>query len=269
MPSSSPGSSSGPSGWSDHDRPDQPEQPDTPGRPDEGGSAEPADHRPVDHRPADHAPPATGGDQPPEHTSSETAGSARDDPWAAGKLAGYPAVGAAPHRKGPGVRREAAEGVVVALALAVLGVVLGALWTWLAPKVPLQVTQDAIYLKDSEGEETVGADGTFTLLALAAGALTGAAVFWLRRRGGIGVVFGLVAGGLLASLVAWKLGVAWGPTDDVVAHAREMEPGTVFDGPLELRAKSALLAWPTAAVLVHLLHVALFAPRDEQPPPGW
>lgn len=263
MPSSSSGSS-GSSGWSDPDRHDQPDESDESGRADGGGSAESGDPGPADDRP-----PGAGGGQPSESSAPEAAGAEGYDPWAVGALAPYPGVNLAKAEEKPGALREALDGAVVAVAVAVFGVALGALWTWLAPKVPLVATEDAIFLKDSEGEAAVGADGTFTLLALGAGVLTGAVVFWLRRRGGVGVVFGLVAGGVLGSLLAWWLGVTWGPTDDVVAHAREVGPGSVFDGPLELRAKSALLAWPTAAVLVHLLHTALFAPRDAPTSPGW
>jgi hypothetical protein len=155
--------------------------------------------------------------------------------------------------------------VLVAAAVAVLGAGLGPLWLWLAPRVPLVFDGTAVYLKDSEGEETVGADGTFVLLALGAGALSGAAVFLARRRGGVGVVIGLAVGALAGSLLAWRLGVWLGPEEDVAAHARAVGEGRVFDAPLELHAKGALLAWPLAALAVHLALTSLFGPRDPEP----
>ncbi|MEE1942241.1 hypothetical protein V1L54_23040 [Streptomyces sp. TRM 70361] len=171
------------------------------------------------------------------------------------------------------VRREVRDAVPVAVAVAVAGVALGLLWLWLAPRIPLVSDGTAVYLRDSEGEETVGADGTFVLLALGVGALTGAAVFLARRRGGIGTVIGLALGAVLGSVLAWRLGVQLGPEQDVVARAGEVGRGEVFDAPLELKAKGALLAWPFAALLVHLGLTALFGPRDPGPEPfphpGW
>lgn len=163
------------------------------------------------------------------------------------------------------VRQEVREALLVTLAGLVLGVVLGLLWLWLAPRIPLYTDGKAVFLKHPEGEEAVGADGTFVLLGLAVGAVLGAAVFLARRRGGIGLVVGLAVGGVFGSLLAWRLGVWLGPTSDLVAHARAVGKGHGFDGPLELRAKGALLAWPFAALLVHLGLTALFGRRDPQP----
>ncbi|MCZ4125608.1 hypothetical protein [Streptomyces sp. H39-S7] len=164
---------------------------------------------------------------------------------------------------------ELREGALVAVAVAVTGVVLGLLWLWLAPLIPMVSDGKAIYLKDSEGEEAVGADGTFVLLGLAMGAVTAALVFWRHRRGGIGVVLGLAAGGVLGSVVAWRVGVWLGPTSDLIAHAKEVGPRVVFDGPLRLRAKGALVAWPAAAMLVHLCLTSLLGPREPQQPQSW
>ncbi|MTE18620.1 hypothetical protein F0L17_05630 [Streptomyces sp. TRM43335] len=196
------------------------------------------------------------------------------DPW-----------GPPPHDEPPGavgsverieVAREAADAARVAAALTAAGVVLGLLWLWLAPRVPVVSDGTAVYLRNSEGEEAVGADGTFVLLALGIGALSGAAVFLARRRGGIGVPIGLAVGAVLGSVLAWRLGVWLGPEQDLVARAREVGEGKVFDGPLELRAKGALLAWPLAALATHLALTGVFDPRDPEPGepahpahPGW
>ncbi len=88
---------------------------------------------------------------------------------------------------GPGWKTEVIEAVVVTVASAVGGVLLGVLWWWLAPHVPLvgDVVDKSwvVYLKDSEGEQAVGVDGTFTLLAVAFGVVSALVVFLLRRRG--------------------------------------------------------------------------------------
>ncbi|THA65636.1 ABC transporter permease [Streptomyces sp. A0958] len=151
---------------------------------------------------------------------------------------------------------------VVAALVTVSGVLLGLLWLWLAPRVPLVSDNTAVFLSDSEGEEAIGADGTFALLGLAFGAVSAGLVFWFQRRGGIWVSVALGVGSVLGSLLAWQVGARLGPTDDVVAHAREVGKGVIFDAPLELHAKGVLLAWGLAAMAVHLGVTAVFGPRD-------
>jgi hypothetical protein len=231
--------------------------------------------------------PAAGGTAPTWHDDKVTAPlTPRDDqppeeprnPWAAPATGGATAdpdgYGAAEHGGlgGPGFRRELVEGAVLALVLAVSGVLLGVLWAWLAPHTPLIADTRNVYLKNAEGEEAIGADGTFVLLALGFGALSAAVVFLFRRRGGLPLVAALVVGGLLAAVVGWLTGMWLGPTPDVVAHAKEVGTGVTFYGPLRLQAKGVLLAWPIAAMVVQVVLTGLFGPRDpEQPPvvPDW
>ena len=175
----------------------------------------------------------------------------------------------------PHIGRAVRDGAVIALGVAVLGVVLGVVWWRAAPQAPLISDGTAVYLKDSEGEQSVGADGWFTLLGLGFGALTAGAVFWWRRAGGVAVVIGLAIGALAASVIAWRLGIALGPTQNVVAHAKQVGVNKVFYAPLQLRAKAALLAWPIASMGVLLALTSAFGPRDEphqdeeHAPPRW
>ncbi|MEV8591939.1 AAA family ATPase [Streptomyces sp. NPDC052012] len=212
--------------------------------------------------------------QPPSSPSAGPVAAA--SPKDAG--AGYPGqAGHAGHgwygQDGPGMKTELREAAVTAVSVALGGVLLGVLWWWLAPRVPLvgDVTGDnwVVYLKDTEGEQAVGVDGTFTLLALGFGAVSALVVFLLRRRGGVPLVVGLAVGALLGSLLAWRVGVWLGPPEDVIAQAREVGKGVTFDAPLKLGAKGALLAWSLSALVLHLGLMALFGPRDPEhfPPP--
>lgn len=166
------------------------------------------------------------------------------------------------------MKTEVREAAVIAVAVALGGVLFGLLWWWLAPHVPLvgdEVGRSwVVYLKDSEGEQAAGVDGTFTLLGLAFGVVSALIVFLVRRQGGAPLVVALGAGGLLGSVLAWRMGVWLGPGSDVIAHARAVGKGVIFSAPLKLGAKGALLAWPFAAVLVHLGLTALFGPRDPE-----
>ncbi|MCP3817329.1 AAA family ATPase [Streptomyces sp. A3M-1-3] len=199
-------------------------------------------------------------EQPPNH------------PWQ------QPSAGGSPHHAptgpdvpddGPGTAVEVRQAAVLTVILAAAGVLLGLLWLWLAPRVQLVSNGEAVFLKDTEGEGAVGSDGTFMLLALGFGALSAAAVFLFRRRGGIPLVVGLAVGGLLGSVLAWQLGVRLGPTQDLVAQAKAVGKGVPFESPLELVAKGALLAWPMAALAVHLGLTAVFGPRDPEPQLDW
>ncbi|WP_329369247.1 AAA family ATPase [Streptomyces sp. NBC_01483] len=166
---------------------------------------------------------------------------------------------------GPGMKTEVKEAAVVTVAVALAGVLLGVLWWWLAPHVPLVADDSAVYLKDTEGEQAIGVDGTFTLLALAFGAVSAVVVFLVRRRGGVPLVVALAVGGVLGSLLAWRIGIWLGPTQNVVAHAKQVGKGVTFSAPLKLGAKGALLAWSLAGLVVHLGLTALFGPRDPDP----
>ncbi len=163
------------------------------------------------------------------------------------------------------MKTEVREAALITVGVALGGLLLGVLWWWLAPSVPLVSDGTAVYLQDSEGEQAIGVDGTFTLLALGLGALSGLVVFLLRRRGGVPLVLALTAGGLLGSVLAWRLGVWLGPTQNVVAHAKQVGEGVTFPAPVELNAKGALLSWSVAALVVHLGLTSLFAPRDPDP----
>jgi hypothetical protein len=179
------------------------------------------------------------------------------------------AAGGIYEQDGPGMKTEVRQGAVVTVAVALGGVLLGLLWWWLAPHVPLVGDEMdnswVVYLKDSEGEQAIGVDGTFTLLALAFGVVSAAVVFLVRRRGGVPLVVGLAVGALLGSLLAWRLGVWLGPTQNVIAHAKAVGKGVTFSAPLKLGAKGVILVWPVAALVVHLGLSALFGPRDPEP----
>ncbi|WP_327356768.1 DUF2567 domain-containing protein [Streptomyces sp. NBC_01304] len=191
------------------------------------------------------------------------------DPWQAPPPPSGGASYGKPGAGGTAVAAELREGAIAAVAVTIGGVLLGLLWLWLAPKVALISNGEAVFIRDTEGEQAIGADGTFILLGLAFGALSALVVFLLRRRGGIALVVGLAVGGLLASVLAWRFGIWFGPGDDVVARAKAAGEGVAFDAPLKLNALGGLLAWPVAAMAVHLALTAMFGPRDDPSHAYW
>lgn len=166
------------------------------------------------------------------------------------------------------MKTELREAAVVTVVTALGGVLLGLLWWWLAPNVALvgEIVNNrwTVFVKDSEGEQAIGVDGTFTLLALALGAVSALGVFLVRRRGGVPLVVALAVGGLLGSVLAWRLGVWLGPAQDVIAHSKAVGKGVTFSAPLKLGAKGVLMVWSVAALVVHLGLTGLFGPRDPE-----
>ncbi|MFD8598237.1 DUF2567 domain-containing protein [Kitasatospora sp. NPDC059646] len=171
----------------------------------------------------------------------------------------------------PPVGPELRIGAIITLAGAVLGIVLGLLWLWLAPRIGFEVQDNRILYRDPEGEQQIAAVGVFSVLALALGVLTALGAFlWTRARGGgIAVAVGLALGGLLGSVIGWQLGTRLGPTTDLRAHALAVGNGGTFDGPLELTAHGALLVWPMTATVVLLALSATFGKREPDRPPYW
>ena len=125
-----------------------------------------------------------------------------------------------------------------------------------------------MYFKDSEGEQAVGVDGTFTLLGAGFGAVSAFVVFLWRRRGGVPLVVGLAVGGLLGSLLAWRVGVWLGPASDVLAAREGRGQGGDVRGAAEVEGQGGVVGVAGGGAVVHLGVTALFGPRGPQPD-GW
>ena len=164
------------------------------------------------------------------------------------------------------MKTELREAAVVTVATALGGVLLGLLWCWLAPRVPL-ISDGVGGLSQGRRGGTGHRRGRHVLPAR--GRLRPGHRAWSSSScdvaAGVPLIVALTVGGILGSLIAWRLGIWLGPTQDVIAHAKEVGKGVTFDAPLVLKAKGALLAWSVSALLVHLGLTALFAPRDPDP----
>lgn len=196
---------------------------------------------------------------------SDAGDSGRPDPFAP------PPYAERPERERRPFLPELRLGLVITVVGAVLGVLLGLLWLWLAPRVMLQVCGGQLCYVDPEGEQRAGADSIFALLGLGLGALTALVAFLLTRRrgGGIAVAVGLAAGGVVGSLIGWRLGRALGPTRALIAHAEHVGEGGRFSASIELGSYGALLVWPITAMVVLLALSAAFGKREPDLPPYW
>lgn len=149
--------------------------------------------------------------------------------------------------------RQARLAGVLAAASLVLGVVAALLWVWLSSRPAYVVvgsgSDRGVALTNLTDDAIVGRDGWFAALTGGAGLLCGiAAARWVRRDP-VGGLVGLVGGGVLGALVAWRLGLLLAP-EDPVAKGAKLAVGAHFHGGLKLRATGLLLAWPIVASAV-------------------
>jgi hypothetical protein len=153
-----------------------------------------------------------------------------------------------PHRTR---RRTALAGVLVGLAVAVLGAPLGVLWHFIAPTVPvIDAGANGFVVNDPSPEEYIAADGWFTIIGFAFGLIL-AIVAWmvLRRDRGPALLLGVTIGALAAAPLAWYTGREIGRS--AYEHWRSLAAaGGTYAAPPDLHAKGALLVPAFAAVIV-------------------
>lgn len=155
----------------------------------------------------------------------------------------------------PGLLRSGLAAAVPVLPICLgLGAFMGFAWNLWAPRAELSVKDGSVvYARVTEA--TVGADLTFALLGIVCGLLV--AIFvWLRwSSGGLELVIVAAIGGLLGSLLAWRVGLvlAGNSANSSEVSAEGRSPGVAFQGPLALASPGVLGLWSLASVLVLLL----------------
>lgn len=197
-------------------------------------------------------------------------------------MSGHPAAMAATSdaadAAAPTVSRTRALATVVA-GLAAAGVLIGALWAWLAPPIHgvIALTRGGDRIKAYLGAE---ADHWFTSAALMIGmlsvlAVVGAVLVWQwRAYRGPGMVGALTLGSVAAAATASGVGVLvahlrYGGIDIAGAPVSEqqrvhyiVEAPSVFFGHSPLQIALSLLYPAAVAALVYLL-AAVATPRDD------
>jgi hypothetical protein len=141
---------------------------------------------------------------------------------------------------------RAVLGVVVGMA--VLGVPVGVLWWLIAPRADVTVVDGGITLSETASQTFVAADGWFAALTLVAGMVCGGFAAIRRRPDGALAAIALAAGGILAALLAWRVGVFLGRSPDALAQSASAAVGTKLRVALKLRATGVLLIWAIGAL---------------------
>ncbi len=149
------------------------------------------------------------------------------------------------------VRDELVAVGITGAAVAIAGVPLGALWSVVAPHVPIVMTAAGPDLADYSSEASVASDGWFAGIGVVTGLLA-AMIAWLvvRRYRGPVMAVGLAAGSIGTAWLAWQLGRRIGADGyrDLLSNAHA---GWLFYRPVELRAKSVLLTQALVAAFAY------------------
>lgn len=140
----------------------------------------------------------------------------------------------------------------------VLGVLAGFLWVVLAEPARWQVTAGGTILDEQSSRGRFGVIVTFVLIGLVVSFLWGLlAGIAQRERGWICVpVFAAVA--LCAALIAWRVGVHFGPPDPLSVKGTPV--GGTIEQQLAVDTLSPFLVWPIFALVG--LFVAAYSARD-------
>jgi hypothetical protein len=146
-------------------------------------------------------------------------------------------------------------------ALGLLGLPAGVLWWLLAPRLDFRITAagPVPVVAVPPQELLIADDGTFALGALLIGLLCGAVVWRMRRRRGVATVVALALGTLTGAALAWQLGevLGAGPSKAQLTHV-----GGRVTTALTLGSLPALALAPFGALLVYVGCV-VFARHDD------
>lgn len=159
-------------------------------------------------------------------------------------------------------RQDAAAVAGIVVVSVLLGSPFGLLWSALAPRLTVTVTDQGPQAPDLESTKAfIGADGSYAVVMAVAGVLCGLLAWRFARRSGPWTVLALVLGGVLAALIAASVGLRPG-SQHAIEALREGSPvrgqvqlflGRRTGSSLSLRAPWAAVAWPVGALVAFLL----------------
>ena len=142
-------------------------------------------------------------------------------------------------------------GLLTVAVTVLVGAPVGLLWAALAPPVLVQVEAGGVRPVETWGDGFIAVDGYYLAAVLVAGTVGGLLTWWWASAHGPAVVVGLTVGGLAAAWVAMVVGSLVG--DGTVAELIASGAQGRHELAVRLRATSALLGWPIAALLTGLL----------------
>jgi uncharacterized protein DUF2567 len=148
------------------------------------------------------------------------------------------------------VRRDLLPAVSVMSTVALLGLAVGWLWSRLAPPQRKVITQDgqAATLTDESYHRFDGLV-IFMLLCIAAGIVTGVAVWYLRERRGPVIMLAAAGGGALGGWLAQSVGRSW--ADGRWPVPQSVKPLDIVSVAPVLESHWGLILWPLMTALAY------------------
>lgn len=132
-------------------------------------------------------------------------------------------------------------------------------WFWhLLVSLPTYLTSDdgSVQITERAQGEVFATDAVFVFIGLIVGVALGIAAWHYFHRLGWRVALLAVAGGLLAGVTCWLVGVAQGPNNFAERVATAV-PGEMVPIDFELHTTSALLVWALGAIIPVMLYANL------------
>lgn len=166
---------------------------------------------------------------------------------------------------GPPARIVVRAVVVTCLAYAALGLLAAWLWVQLADPPAFHVFPDTVLMDEEEAGRQFGVDVTYAAIAGALAAPLGFVTGWRWHRVGWPQVVAVAVGASIAAVVAWRLGIVWGP-DNPEEMLSLAQVGDDIPEKLDVHADGFLLAWPVAGLIGLIVAVLLFS-RPSSPMP--
>ena len=176
------------------------------------------------------------------------------DPFAPGSLAW-----AEPPAEPRDLRGALRSFGLVAVALILVGAPLGVLWALLSPSLDLVAVSDG---SEDAFRVQLSADLVLGVLVVVVGAAAGVLAWTRRPRHGTSVVLGLAVGGLLACLVAARVGYLYELPGLRASVRPDLGQQTLDLISFRLRAKAVLVVLPLVAVGVFAVLTARL-PREQ------
>jgi hypothetical protein len=157
------------------------------------------------------------------------------------------------------LKADAARFVGIVVAMVLLGAPVGLIWAAVAPHYTVVFEGgEPNYPLIESTKAFIGVDGSFAAVTLVAGAVCGLLGWRLARRSGPWTAVALAVGGVLAALVAARVGLL--PGQQAAFDALDRKQGSVelflgvrSGGHTELRAPWTAVVWPVAALVAFLV----------------
>lgn len=194
-----------------------------------------------------------------EHAGGNGAGRSGDVP-----LIDYPDYLTFPYRHDTPrvvIKADLLPALSVMSSVSLLGLLVGWLWSRLAPPQRMVIAQDGTPVPlTAESYHRFDDLVLFTLLGLAAGLVTGLGVWFLRERRGPVIMIAAAVGSVVGGWLAMQVGTAWAEGRYPVGSKVEVLD-IILRAP-QLESTWALLAWPLTTALVYGVMAAWNAMDD-------